>query len=135
MQIELKRIDVDENKLLKTLKEDIDFLMKFDLTNRINIGDTGEVFTQYTADEITCAYSISNEPISFLTITVTGYAKYQLRQCSALNRHFNQIMLFSLSPSQRFIFFLIPRSCIDIIDIIAGHDEPLSVYIHNRNRC
>lgn len=39
-------------------------------------------------------------------ITVTGYAKYQLRQCSALNRHFNQIMLFSLSPSQRFIFFL-----------------------------
>lgn len=69
MQIELKRIDVDENKLLKTLKEDIDFLMKFDLTNRINIGDTGEVFTQYTADEITCAYSISNNPISFLTIT------------------------------------------------------------------
>nr|DAO34410.1 MAG TPA: hypothetical protein [Bacteriophage sp.] len=69
MYIELKRIDVNEEQLLKNLKRDTDFLMKFDLTNRINISPDGEVFTQYTADEITCAYSISNEPISFLTTT------------------------------------------------------------------
>nr|DAO99321.1 MAG TPA: hypothetical protein [Caudoviricetes sp.] len=69
MYIELKRIDIDEEQLLKNLKRDIDFLMKFDLTNRICIGPDGGVFTQYTADEITCAYSISNEPISFLTIS------------------------------------------------------------------
>ena len=68
MHIEIKRIGISKDELLKHLKKEIDFLLKFDLTNRINIGAIGEVFTQCTADEITFAYSTTNEPISFLTI-------------------------------------------------------------------